>query len=392
MPSLSPDAGLRLQSLLGRTPTRRLDLDLLERSLTAIGVGEDLDSSLTSLGSPPGVSARNRRATSERREATFRAVRAEVARWIDHGVGEWADRWVDGLARSGQLAGVDDVTARAVAADVGRLIAALEPGESDARLSDSTMSPSSRVEADRPSTARNDLAARLFGSSHALDDGELLERWARRALALAFDVDPSLDGRALWAAVGVDTDLVSAPVLTWNLGLDPDTSLGAICAAATRGRVPVHLTLMALREHDVVPISVSPVLVVENPRLVEAAAQRSLTSPVIATNGNPSTAVTTLIDSLLAREVEVRVHADWDIAGIGICRRLVERGCTPWKMDADDYDAAVAAARQSPGASPSATGPGECGPTPWDPGLEARFATERIVVHEELLIDDLLGG
>ncbi len=32
-----------------------------------------------------------------------------------------------------------------------------------------------------------------------------------------------------------------------------------------------------------------------------------------------------------------------------------------------------------------------CGPTPWDPTLEEEFNTRRLIVHEEFLLDEVLG-
>lgn len=133
-----------------------------------------------------------------------------------------------------------------------------------------------------------------------------------------------------------------------------------------------------------------PILLVENPRIVEAAAERRLQRGVISTNGNPSTAVMTLVSAMLAAGMEVRHHNDFDVAGVGICRRLAEKGCIPWHMAAEDYDAAVS----------SATGGGLelpveqaiCGPTPWDPQLQRRINTVKAVIHEELLLDSLLDS
>lgn len=32
-----------------------------------------------------------------------------------------------------------------------------------------------------------------------------------------------------------------------------------------------------------------------------------------------------------------------------------------------------------------------CGPTPWDPMLEEVFDAQRLIVHEEYLLDEVLG-
>ena len=67
---------------------------------------------------------------------------------------------------------------------------------------------------------------------------------------------------------------------------------------ATECELPLHTSLYALRLH---PVAVQPgtlVLVVENPRLVEAAVERALPSCVVAGNGNPSAAVIELLTQL----------------------------------------------------------------------------------------------
>src|SRR6185437_4418194 len=49
-------------------------------------------------------------------------------------------------------------------------------------------------------------------------------------------------------------------------------------------------------------------LAFENPRIVEAAAQRHASTPVISTNGNPSSTVLLLLSQLLASGAELRYH------------------------------------------------------------------------------------
>src|SRR5690606_14644784 len=118
--------------------------------------------------------------------------------------------------------------------------------------------------------SRVDLAARVLGSAHALDTGTRVE--AAVARALSYQAGPA-DHRDLWAQAGVHLDLTSAPALTWALPLVRDAALAEVCAAAREAGVPLHLSRFALERHPIGVERGSTVLVVENPRLVEAAAQ-----------------------------------------------------------------------------------------------------------------------
>ena len=69
---------------------------------------------------------------------------------------------------------------------------------------------------------------------------------------------------------------------------------------------------------------------------------------------------------------------------------MQEAGCTPWRMSATDYTAAVALA-ESLGVDLERDADG-CGPTPWDPELRTTFDRVRLIVHEELVLEHLLDG
>lgn len=366
VPTLPEHGRLTLGSLLDRTPGVTIDLEALEHALMAHAVGTSLDDALTRLGVPRSPESEARRRAQRTRAETEARIERACAAWPE----PWVARWVRWLFRSGQLARADRESLLDAVAGTRRVLDALsQAGESE---------------------ARTELAVRLFGSAHALDDGALLERCARRALwHRAGEVVDSADGRALWSAAGVIRDRVSTPLLGWRLPLASDSALGRVAAGATAAGVPLHLSAFALERH---PVCIEPsdtVLLVENPRLVEAAAERETPFPVIATNGNPATAVMRLLDALLAKGLTVRHHGDFDMAGIAIVRRLHALGCTPWRMDVDDYDAAlVHAAARDIELPEEGTG---CGETPWDPALRTRFDDVRRQVHEELLVDTLLA-
>ena len=233
--------------------------------------------------------------------------------------------------------------------------------------------------------SRIDIAARLFGSAHALDTGTRLEAAATRALAHR---EGAADARDLWERAGAHLDLTSGPVLTWRLPVAPGSPLAALVGHASALGLPVHLTQFALRRHPVDVQRGTDILVVENPRVVEAAAQLGVATAVVATNGNPSGAVRLLIDQLLTAGAALRYHGDMDAAGLAICGRMAALGLAPWRMDTADYLAALAAAETDGVELPA--DPAAAPPTPWDPALQATFDHHRLVVHEERLLPGLL--
>ena len=243
------------------------------------------------------------------------------------------------------------------------------------------------LERSRPAPiSRVDLAARLLGSAHALDTGTRVE--AAVARALAYRVGPA-DHRELWAQAGVHFDLTSAPALTWALPLTEDCGLVQVATAARSAGVPLHLSRLALETHPARVREGSSILVVENPRLVEAAAQVRAATPVISTNGQPSSTVLLLLTQLLDTGAALRYHGDFDTAGLAICARLARLGLRPWRMNAADYVSALAAADAEGAALP--TEPLAPGPTPWDTALREVFAGERRIVHQERLLGELIA-
>ena len=362
-PDLHSDGALALESLLGRRLSRRLDLMAVEASLSALGVGEDLDEALTLLGQPPSEEAARRRADRTRSAAARAALRDCVVSWPE----PWAGEWSDGLISAGGLGGLHGEEVAHLVSGVRRLLDQLDLIEP-------------------PGASRTELAAGLFGSSHALDPDTRLALFAERALS--HRVEQPLEGRELWEAAGVLFDRVSLPVLAWSIPARGDSPLDDLIRAAASGSLPLHISLLAMQRHPVVVPSGTRVLVVENPRLVEAAAERRLRNCVVATNGNPTTAVTTLMRQMHRSGARIWYHGDFDAAGIAICRRMQEAGCTPWMMDASHYESAVQLAVRSGVTLPRSTK--GCGPTPWDPGLESAFDDRRLIVHEEFMLDDVL--
>ena len=362
-PDLDSTSALALESLLGRRLTRRLDLGRLEEALVARAIGHDLEDAITRLGHPPSREASQRRVVRVRSEAAKAALSAAVASWDE----PWAAQWAKGVVGAGLLGGLDSDDVDGLAADVRRLL------DSVGRLGPDGAS-------------RTELAASLFGSAHALDTGTRLASFVSRALRLRLGED--LAGRELWEAVSIHPDRVSAPALVWAVPAAGDSPLDRLLRTAAQGALPVHVSLLAMQRHPVTVPAGTPVLVVENPRLAEAAAERRLPGCVVAANGNPSTAVTTLLEQMQQSGALIRYHGDFDAAGIAICRRIHEMGCTPWLMGAGHYEAALGLAdRNDVQLERDARG---CGPTPWDTALQTAFERHRLMVHEEFVLDRVL--
>lgn len=366
MPRIEQRCLPSVAALIGRPLTARLDLAMLEAGLVRLGVGDDLDTALESLGYSPDAGQRERRKVRETAQQARATVEIELDGWPE----AWAGEWGRGLLRSGLLNGLDAHAVASLTGDVRRFI--------DACAS----SPGRTV-------SRTELAALLYGSAHALDRQTKLASAVERALrCLIGPGSDAFEGRALWEAAGIAADSVSAPVLTWGLRPLGASPLASMLTAATDASLPLHVSLRALRTHCMELSAGTPILVVENPSVIEHAADTSASFGLVCTNGNPTSAVTECIDQLTACGANLLYHGDFDAAGIAICRRMQDRGCLPWMMSAADYLGAVHRAdiRGVPLPHESAT----VGPTPWDPSLEEEFDEHRRIVHEEFVVVEVL--
>ncbi|MYA73687.1 MAG: DUF2399 domain-containing protein [Acidimicrobiaceae bacterium] len=388
-PDLDQSSELTLESLLGHGLTKGIDLAELETALLALDVGEDLCDALARLGFPASPAAVRRRAERSRARSSRSALARAVATWEE----PWAPRWADSVVGAGLLSGLDDGDVSRLAEDVRALLDQLDRAitSSPDRSGPSVTSADGLAVAETAggfTVSRTELAAALFGSSHALDRGTRLASLVTHALRCR--IGEPLDGRELWEAAGIQMDRVSAPVLAWSVPAMGDSPLDEMMRSAAAGGLPLHVSLLSMLRYSVRVPEGTLVLVVENPRLVEAAAERTLPGCMVAANGNPTTAVTTLLRQMQASGAAIRYHGDFDAAGIGICRRMHEFGCTPWMMDADDYNDAVRFAEVNGVRLERDTR--DCGATPWDPNLQAAFECERFVIHEEFVLDSVLEG
>jgi len=118
-------------------------------------------------------------------------------------------------------------------------------------------------------------------------------------------------------------------VLTWALPVLGAGGVADAVRAMTAAGLPMQLSVLALRAWPLTVASGKPVLVVENPRLVEAAAQRRLAAAVLCTNGNPTTAPSLAIAALRSCGAQLRYHGDGDIdaPGLAMTGRARDAGC-----------------------------------------------------------------
>lgn len=363
LPPLSSEGQFLLGALLDGPARATLDLAELERALGRLGLGADLEAALARLGFPLSGDLERQRAARQEAAAARAAVRQLAASW---GESEAVD-WVEAAVQAGAMAGLDVEGACRL---VGRARAVLEHVDRHGADLEGRLS-------------RVDLAATVLGSSHALDVGAREAGVVTRALELRH----GCKGREAWEAAGVDWDLVSAPVLVW-CPVPARGGLSRWLAAAGDLGLPVHLSLLALREQPLLVAPGTDVLVAENPRLVEAAAQQRTPYAAVALNGNPAGAAQRLLSQLRACDAALRYHGDFDAAGLRICARMHRLGLAPWRMGAGDYLQAVGHALadgvdlpHEPNRPPS---------TPWDPKLERAFERCRRIVHEERLLPGLL--
>lgn len=298
----------------------------------------------------------DRRAARARRAAE-RALPLTLARSL-LAPATWLDAWLDGVRRSGVLTRTSDPVSavRHAAAALARL-----PGV----------------------TSRTELATAVAGNAHALDEGTAAAALVLRALAAQSD-EPvpasTADRRDLWERFGVRVDMVSTTCLT--LGLRATGTMADRLALAADAGDPVHLTPWDLRRGVLHPPA--SVLVCENPRVLEAVAERyGGRMPVVCTSGQPALVVLDVLRALAG--ADLRYHGDFDWPGIAIANRLVaEAGVVPWRMGANDYLGALGQARL-PLAGPPVD-------PVWDGELGAAMRHHGVALHEEAVLDDVLAA
>ena len=242
-----------LAGLLGRVVTTeritvdlaRLDTELAARS----GIGGLAAVVRAATGAPLRDRPGERAHRAARREAPL-----ELARTLLAGR-PWLDTWLEEVRRSGVLTRATDAESavRTAAAALDRL----------------------PVTTAGTGLSRTELAVAAGGHAHALDEGSTAAALVLRALAVR--VGEPLPGttsgrRELWERCGVRVDLVSATCLTLGLRGRAGPVAARLALAADAGD-PVHLTAWDLRRCTLQ--APAWVLVCENPRVLEAVAERA---------------------------------------------------------------------------------------------------------------------
>ncbi|MEV0809098.1 TIGR02679 family protein [Micromonospora sp. NPDC050200] len=364
--------------LIGRPVAAQVTLDLaeLDRALASSAAAAGLIEVVEALTGPVPDRPADAAAEVTRRDQLREhgRVAVEAAGIADR---DWAARWLDSLWRSGVLA-------RLTSAEARRLITAATTALGLTLSRRST--PWSRTE----------LAERVTGTAHGLDDDTLLARLVLRGIALALtgSAEPPPDAaarRALWESAGVAGDTVATTVLTYGLRPLADDWLARSLRQRADQHAETHLTLRDVRRLGHLLIAQDTVYVCENPRVLEAAVDAAAPAALVCTSGNPTTVTLALLDALAAQDrVRLTYHGDFDWPGIGIAERVMRRtGALPWRFRSTDYEAAIAEARLRGTPLRELSGPNL--DTPWDPALAAAMRRHARVVHEESVVAALLG-
>lgn len=243
---------------------------------------------------------------------------------------------------------------------------------------------------------RGELAERVTGTAHGLDDDTLLAKVVLRALARAHGLEPPQNARArreLWEAAGVAADRVSSTVLTYGLApLGADWPAGLLRQRA-EAAAETHLTMRDLRRIRWRLAPGTEVFVCENPRIVEAAADAGSSRWLVCTAGNPATVVTVLLDALADAGARLAYRGDFDWPGIAMANRMFSGyPARPWRMSAADYAEHAAAARDRGTPLQPLSGPPV--DASWDPELTPAMSGLGLAIQEEsaleLILADLL--
>jgi len=289
----------------------------------------------------------------------------------------WTAEWLDRLWRAG-------LPARQSAEDVRELV-----GQAATTLG-LTVGAHGRL------WSRGELAQRVTGTAHGLDDDTPLARIVLRgiSLAIAGDAEPPASAagrRALWEAAGVASDTVATTVLAYGLRPLGDDWRADHLRIRALNFAESHLTLREVRR--LIPLHLVPqtVFVCENPRVLEAAADAQASAALVCTLGNPTTVTLALLDAIMASsDVRLAYHGDFDWPGVAMADRMIRRyAAVPWRFGAADYHNAVTVATER--GTPLQPLTGAAIATGWDPALGAGMARTGVAVHEEEVIETLLG-
>jgi uncharacterized protein (TIGR02679 family) len=357
-----------LGGLLGRvlaSDTCRVDLSSLDERLRGRSDEGLVEATERVLGRSLLDRPAQRLARGELREAPFAAASSWLEQHPDQNQ-PWIEVWLATLRRDGLLM--------------------RDPDPTELMLRALSVLATCFEDPTRPSLARTELAAGAAHDAHALDDDRRLSQLVLRALALRVDrpaPTAASERRDLWESVGITTDSVSSTCLTYCLGV-LDGSAGALrYRLAAESGDPIHVTWWDLRRG----LEMAPgqeVFVCENPRVLEAIAERGIDGlTVVCTSGRSTLVVLEVLRRLSGSGAHIRYHGDFDWPGIAMTNQLVAMfDVQPWRMSADDY-------LTSPACLPLVGS--EVSPA-WDAELGAAMRLRGLAVHEEAVLGALLDS
>ena len=236
----------------------------------------------------------------------------------------------------------------------------------------------------RPSMHLAELAAVAIGDAHALDRDRALGRFVLRLTGWNGD-EGVLAWRAAWVSLGIQVDAVSASTLTLNLQALGDARLARVCESMLGE--PVRLTARQLdRTETSFSVRDRTVFVCENPTVVAAAASALGVHcpPLVCVDGRATTPSLLLLRQLERDGATMLYQGDGDWPGIAIAADL--RHHVPlrsWRLTSQDLP--LLGARIGPPLE------GLRVETPWDPPLADALTLRGSALHEEAVLDLLLG-
>ena len=359
----SPEERAALERLLGRMPRHAGSVTVrpreLEELLQGAGVAASLRAAVEELGGPVSDRAAAAAATSRGWDAVFARAGSRLPSALQP--------WLDGVRATGLLRRL------AVTPDAG------------GQLLDEVCAVVGRLPAAGVPLA--ELAAGVTGHAHGLDADRPLGTLAVRAAASLGRIefaDTAEGRRDAWAAVGVLTDELSAPVLVLGLRAGGASLTGRVLDDHADAGEPLRLTTRMLVRHPPTFSGVGVVSVCENPSVVAAAADRlgAGCAPLVCLDGQRKTAARVLLRQLTAVGARLRYHGDFDWGGVRIANVVVrDHGAQPWRFGAADY-------RMTVGGTPLHGRPVAA---LWDEDLAPAMQSAGRAVHEELVIDTLVA-
>jgi uncharacterized protein (TIGR02679 family) len=383
---LSRDERHALAGLTGRPVTGsriRLRLDDLDRRLREAGAGGGLVAVIERTHGPLVDRKGLREARAASRARVWSAARSELDA---HGLSgaSWAEPWLESARPIVNRLAPDRAETVVVTAVRGLARLGLEStGPAGVELAGRGMA----------SVGRTEFASTLGGSSHALDDGSVLGTLILRGVTVSLGEPPPVtaaDRRRLWELAGVQSDEVSTTVLTLGLRPPGDSALAGAVRARSDAGAETHLTLRDLRRIDAFVSAGTPVWVCENPRVLEAAMDAGVTAVMVCTMGNPTLVVTLLLERLAGQEAVLHYRGDFDWAGVTIANRIISSsGARSWRMEAGDYEAALASAGALVAELPLLDGLAI--EAVWDQSLTEAMVRHGRAVHEELMLEILVA-